>query len=93
MLANPRALRRTTPPPVAPGEVDGVALDAAQAVRLAKLTHCIWYADTSLSAESTVERAVGALRASIRMVDGAWYDLPALALPGGRRLRLVNLDD
>ena len=93
MLAKPRALRRTMPPPATPGEVDGVALAAAQAMRLAKLTHCIWYADTSLSAESTVERAVGALRASMRMVDGAWYDLPSLPSSGGRRLRLVSLDD
>lgn len=93
MLADARPLRRQSPPPPSPGDVDGVALTPAQAVRLAKLAHCIWHADTSLSAESVVDRAVGVLRASMRRVGDAWIDLPAMPLPGGRRLRLARLDD
>ncbi len=70
-----------------------MALTQAQSVRLAKLVHCIWQADASLSAESVVDRAVGAMRASVQLVGGAWHDLPSIALPGGRRLRLAPADD
>lgn len=93
MLVGAHDTGRTTAPPATVGDVDGLPLTPAQIVRLAKLIHCIWHADTSLDGNATMARAVGALRATMRLVDGRWTDLPSLALPGGRRLRLTTLDE
>lgn len=68
-------------------------LTPAQVVRLAKLIHCIWHADPTLDGNATLDRATGAMRATMHVIDGRWSDLPSLALPRGRRLRLTAPED
>lgn len=86
MAARPKL--RAVAPPAPPVALDGVSLDEVQVFRLARLIHCVWHADHTLDAASTIDRACGALRASMRLDRSAWVDLPSMPLPGGRRMRL-----